>query len=75
VIERKEEDDDSWTTLPDVVTKTEHLVKGLKAGKKYSFRVRAENMYGLSDPVDLDKSVLAKNPYGNINFLMYIGNN
>jgi len=64
VIERKEDDDDFWTTLPDVVSGTSHTVKGLKKGKKYKFRVRAENIYGLSDPVETDKSVLAKNPYG-----------
>ena len=64
VIERKEEDDDFWTTLPDVVSATSHTVKGLKKGKKYKFRVRAENIYGLSDPGETDKSILAKNPYG-----------
>lgn len=64
VIERKEEDDDFWTTLPDVVSNTSHTVKGLKNGKKYKFRVRAENIYGVSDPAETDKAVLAKNPYG-----------
>jgi len=64
VIERKEVGDDYWTTLPDVVTGTAHKVKGLKKGKKYQFRVRAENLYGLGDPVDTEGSILAKNPYG-----------
>jgi len=64
VIERSDADDDLWTTLPDVVTGTKHTVGHLKNGKKYKFRVRAENMYGLSDPIELDKPVLAKNPYG-----------
>ena len=64
VIERKEEDDDHWQTLPDVVTGLSHTVKGLKNGKKYKFRVRAENVYGVSDPVETDKAILAKNPYG-----------
>ena len=60
-----EEDDGYWTPLPDVVTGTEHKVKGLKKGKKYKFRVRAENIYGLSDPAETDKYIVAKNPYGN----------
>jgi hypothetical protein len=64
VIERKEADDDFWQTLPDVVSGTSHVVKGLKNGKKYVFRVRAENIYGVSDPVETDKAILAKNPYG-----------
>jgi Fibronectin type III domain len=66
VIERKDEDDDFWTTLPDVVSNTTHTVKGLKKGKKYHFRVRAENIYGVSDPVQTDKAILAKNPYGEL---------
>jgi len=64
VIEKKEEDDGFWQTLPDVVTELSHVVKGLKNGRKYVFRVRAENVYGVSDPVETDKAILAKNPYG-----------
>ena len=64
VIERKDEDDDIWQTLPDVVSNTTHTVKGLKKGHKYKFRVRAENIYGVSDPAETDKAIVAKNPYG-----------
>jgi len=64
VIERAEDGDDLWHTLPDVISGTSHSVKGLKKGKKYKFRVRAENIYGLSDPAETDKAILAKNPYG-----------
>lgn len=53
-----------WHTLPDVISGTSHSVKGLKKGKKYKFRVRAENIYGLSDPAETDRAILAKNPYG-----------
>ena len=70
VIERKEEGDDFWQTLPDIVIGTSHTVKGIKKGKKYKFRVRAENVYGTSDPAETDKAILAKNPYGM--FLNYI---
>ena len=64
MIERAEDGDDLWTTIPDIVTGTSHTVKGLKKGKKYKFRVRAENIYGTSDPIETDKAILAKNPYG-----------
>lgn len=64
VIERADADDDVWQTVPGAITGTTHTVGHLKNGKKYKFRIRAENMYGLSDPVELDKPVLAKNPYG-----------
>lgn len=39
-------------------------VKGLDPGKKYEFRVRAINDEGESDPLDTDRPILAKNPYG-----------
>lgn len=66
VIERADEGGSDWQPMPDVVSGTSHTVKGLKKDKKYKFRVRAENVYGLSNPVETDKAILAKNPYGNL---------
>ena len=65
VIERTEEGGSDWQALPDVVRGTSHAVKGLKKDKKYRFRVRAENIHGISNPIESDKAILAKNPYGN----------
>lgn len=45
----------SGTTMP---------VKGLKEGKKYKFRVKAENIYGAGEPLETHKPTLAKNPFG-----------
>ena len=53
-----------WEKVPGHVTGTSHTVPDLTEGKKYKFRVKAENIYGQSEPVELSKSVLAKNPYG-----------
>lgn len=39
-------------------------VKNLNNGSKYEFRVCAENQYGLSDGLEADSSVQAKNPFG-----------
>jgi hypothetical protein len=39
-------------------------VTGLIHMKEYMFRVRAVNAIGESDPLDTDKGVVAKNPYG-----------
>ena len=39
-------------------------VKGLKEGKKYKFRVKAENIYGAGEPLETHKPTLAKNPFG-----------
>lgn len=40
-------------------------VRNLQNGNKYEFRVRSENQYGLSDGLEADSAVQAKNPFGN----------
>ena len=37
---------------------------GLQEGKKYKFRVKAVNPEGESEPLEADKAIIAKNPYG-----------
>jgi len=59
VIEWKEDDDDVWQMLPDMVTGKSFTVRPLEKGKKYKFRVSARNGYAVSNPVETDKSVLA----------------
>ena len=39
-------------------------VDDLVEGHKYHFKVRAVNKYGKSDPLERNKDVLAKNPFG-----------
>lgn len=39
-------------------------VTGLEPGHKYEFRVKAHNDEGESDPLDGDRPVLAKDPFG-----------
>ena len=53
---------DNWRTCPGYCPKTSFTVKGLHEGKRYVFRVRAENIYGLSEPLD-GKPVVAKSPF------------
>jgi hypothetical protein len=36
---------------------------GIRPGKEFNFRVRAENQYGVGEPLDADRSVVAKNPF------------
>ncbi|KAK3103159.1 hypothetical protein FSP39_016894 [Pinctada imbricata] len=63
VVEKCEEGSDFWDKVPGVVMGTSHPVKGLKEGKKYKFRVKAENIYGAGEPLVTDKPTLAKNPF------------
>ncbi|XP_071120619.1 twitchin-like isoform X18 [Mytilus edulis] len=63
VVEKCEDGKDFWEKVPGLVNGTAHPVKGLKEGKKYKFRVKAENKYGAGAPLETDKSTLAKNPF------------
>ncbi|XP_069132543.1 twitchin-like isoform X11 [Argopecten irradians] len=63
IVEKCEEGSTTWEKVPGIVKGTSHPVKGLKEGKKYKFRVKAENMYGVGEPLETTKPVLAKNPY------------
>lgn len=53
---------DNWRQVPGYVPRTSFTAKGLTEGKRYLFRVRAENMYGVSEPLD-GKPVVAKSPF------------
>lgn len=52
-----------WTKVSSFVRGNHYEVMGLEANKKYYFRVRAENQYGLSDPLALEEPVLATYPF------------
>ncbi|KAL3088858.1 hypothetical protein niasHS_009150 [Heterodera schachtii] len=38
-------------------------VRGLTSGERYEFRVRAENQFGVGEPLDADDPLLAKAPF------------
>ena len=65
-VERCEEGSTFWEAVPGVVSGTSHVVKGLVEGTRYKFRVKAQNVYGISEPATTDKSILAKNPFGTV---------
>lgn len=48
-----------------IINGTSTVVKGLKEGKKYKFRVKAVNIYGTSEPLEGD-AITAKNPFGRL---------
>lgn len=54
-----------WVPVGKVDKDTNEInVKGLEQGKKYHFRVKAVNNEGESDPLESDRSTLAKDPFG-----------
>jgi hypothetical protein len=62
IVEMTEFGSDSWKPVPGFCAKTNFTVKGLQDGKRYVFRVRAENIYGVGEPLE-GKPVVAKSPY------------
>ncbi|KAG8239130.1 hypothetical protein J437_LFUL018920 [Ladona fulva] len=62
IIEMTEFGTDSWRQVPGFCPKPSFTVKGLSEGKRYVFRVRAENIYGVSEPLE-GKPVVAKSPF------------
>lgn len=62
VVEMSEYGSDSWRQVPGFCPKPAFTVKSLTEGKRYVFRVRAENIYGLSEPLE-GKPVVAKSPF------------
>lgn len=52
-----------WVKVSSFVRSTHYDVMGLEPNKKYSFRVRAENQYGISEPLESTEPITAKYPF------------
>lgn len=52
-----------WSKLSSFVRSPAYDVFGLETNRQYRFRVRAENQYGVSEPLELDNSITAKFPF------------
>ncbi|RWS15514.1 twitchin-like protein, partial [Dinothrombium tinctorium] len=63
VVEKREVGTVAWVKVSSFVPDTSLRVKNLVVGKKYEFRVMAENQYGTSDPCETEEPILAKLPY------------
>ena len=64
IVEKCDESLGFWEPVPGVVKGNSMPVKGLEKGKKYKFRVKAQNRAGVGEPIETDRAILAKNPYG-----------
>lgn len=52
-----------WVKLSSFARNTHYDVIGLEPNRIYNFRVRAENQYGVSDPLQADEPITAKFPF------------
>ncbi|GBM13129.1 Twitchin, partial [Araneus ventricosus] len=53
----------SWIKVSSYVRGCHYDVIGLEPNKKYSFRVSAENQYGVGSPLTSEKPIIAKFPF------------
>lgn len=64
IIEKCPENSDRWEKVPGVFDQPKGTVKDLETNKKYKFRVKAENIYGISEPLETTAAITVKPPYG-----------
>lgn len=62
IIERREAARNAWYTVDSRVTDTQLVVKGLKEGTEYHFKVTAENSFGISSSLKSEKPLVPKTP-------------
>lgn len=62
IVEKRDTNREAWTTVTSAMTKTTCKVPKLEEGREYIYRISAENMYGISDPLDSEE-MKAKDRY------------
>ena len=63
LLKKRDTKSGDWVRCSEAVNGTQVTVGKLKEGHEYEFRVMAENINGLSEPLLTDKAVLVKNPF------------
>lgn len=62
IVERREATRNAWYTIDSRVTDTQLVVKGLKEGTEYHFKVTAENSFGVSASLKSEQPLVPKTP-------------
>lgn len=60
IVERREAARNAWYTVDSRVTDTQLVVKGLKEGTEYHFKVTAENSFGISASLKSEQPLVPK---------------
>lgn len=65
ILEKRDQGRSSWTKVATLgADEMEYCVKDLTEGKEYFFRVSAKNEVGTSEPIEMDKALSPKSPFG-----------
>lgn len=62
-VERLDPHSGIWVKISAFVRNCHYDVMGLEPNRQYMFRIRAENQYGLSDPLETQDPITAKFPF------------
>lgn len=62
IVERREAARNAWYTVDSRVTDTQVVVKGLREGTEYHFKVTAENSFGVSSSLKSEQPLVPKTP-------------
>ncbi|VDK78974.1 unnamed protein product [Dibothriocephalus latus] len=63
ILEKRLKGSDSWQKVSAFLKTPTATVRGLEVGKDYEFRVMAENVMGVSEPLTTEKAIKAKHPF------------
>lgn len=64
VLEKRPDSSKTWIKVSSFIHQPTHDVAGLDEGVSYYFRVRAENKYGIGEPLENNVAIKAKDPFG-----------
>ncbi|CAJ0587388.1 unnamed protein product, partial [Mesorhabditis spiculigera] len=64
VVEKRDVKTGTWVPVSNFVAGTTCIVPKLQEGHEYEFRVSAQNVFGISDPLTTEDTVVAKDPFG-----------
>ncbi|CAF0817484.1 unnamed protein product, partial [Didymodactylos carnosus] len=63
IIEKCLENSDNWEKVSGAFSQPKGTIKGLDTNKTYKFRVKAENIFGVGEPLETISAITVKPPY------------